>query len=273
MRKYFVCLIAVLLSISSANAQYVMKVTMKNGDVSEFNVSEIEDVTWQDKNAISDITGGEHNGHEYVDLGLSVMWATCNVGASTPEEYGSHYAWGETKPYGESDTSNSTNYNYAGTYTKTYYNWKTYKWCNGSSSNLTKYCTDSDLGALDNKTILEPSDDVAQVEWGGRWRMPTDKEWKELLEECTWAMCTTQDGKIGYKVTSKTNGNSIILLAAGYHNYDSLYNDGKVGYYWSSSLNTGSPSYAYYVSFNSSVDGKSDFCDRYHGQSVRPVCQ
>ena len=103
--------------------------------------------------------------HEYVDLGLSVKWATCNMGASSPEEYGDHYAWGETE-------------------TESTYDWNTYKWCKGSKNTLTKYCTDSDYGTVDNKTVLDPEDDVAQVKWGGNWRMPTDAEIEELRENC-----------------------------------------------------------------------------------------
>ena len=129
--------------------------------------------------------------HEYVDLGLSVKWATCNMGASSPEEYGDYYAWGETE-------------------TKSTYDWNTYKWCKGSENTLTKYCTDSDYGTVDNKTVLDPEDDVAHVKWGGNWRMPTDAEIEELRENCIWKW-TTQNGKNGYKVTSKKNGNSIFL--------------------------------------------------------------
>ena len=92
-------------------------------------------------------------GHEYVDLGLSVKWATCNVGASKPEEYGDYFAWGETQP-------------------KSNYDWNTYKWCNGSNDTQTKYNTKSNYGTVDNKTTLDLSDDAACANWGGNWRMP-----------------------------------------------------------------------------------------------------
>ena len=100
-----------------------------------------------------------YNGHEYVDLGLpsGLKWATCNVGASSPEVYGGYYAWGETEE-------------------KSSYSWSTYKWCNGSYDTMTKYCTSSSYGTVDNKTTLDPQDDVAHVKWGGRWRMPTLEE-------------------------------------------------------------------------------------------------
>ena len=197
------------------------------------------------------------NGHEYVDLGLSVKWATMNVGASMAEGYGDYFAWGETT-------------------TKDTYDWSTYKYCNGSSSTLTKYCNNSSYGNYgnngftDNKTQLELSDDAARANWGGSWRMPTDVEWTELREQCTWTW-TTQNGVYGRKVTSKTNENSIFLPAAGYRGGSSLYYAGSNGYCWSSSLNTGSPYEAWYVDFSYSGVGRySNY--RYYGRSVRPVC-
>ena len=191
------------------------------------------------------------NSHEYVDLGLSVKWATMNVGAKTPEEYGDYFAWGETT-------------------TKSTYNWSTYKYCNGSSSTLTKYNIKSSYGTVDNKTKLDLSDDAARVNWGGSWRMPTDAELTELREQCTWTW-TTQNGVNGYKVISKKNGKSIFFPAAGDRG-GSLYNDaGSYGFYWSSSLDTANPNYAYYLDFNSSYAGWYSY-DRYYGRPVRPVC-
>ena len=105
------------------------------------------------------------NGYEAVDLGLSVRWATCNVGANSPEEYGGYYAWGETEE-------------------KKDYNWDTYKWCKGSYNTFTKYCTNGSYGLIDNKIELDAEDDVAHVKLGGDWRMPTFDEIKELIEKC-----------------------------------------------------------------------------------------
>ena len=171
-------------------------------------------------------------GHEYVDLGLSVKWATCNVGASKPEEYGDYFAWGETKPKSE-----YSDWNYS-------------------------YYTDP--------TILPLSADAARANWGGSWRMPTREEQDELRQQCTWTW-TTQNGVNGYKVTG-TNGNSIFLPAAGCRYDSSLDDAGSLGYYWSSSLNTGNPGGAWYVYFVSdSVHRYSN--DRYCGFSVRPVFQ
>ena len=192
---------------------------------------------------------------EPVDLGLSVKWATMNVGASSPEDYGDYFAWGETTP-------------------KNTYYWSTYKYCNGSSSTLTKYCNESSYGNngfTDNKTQLELSDDAAHANWGGAWRMPTDAEWTELREQCTWTW-TTQKGVNGYRVTSKTNGNSIFLPVAGYRSGSSFKDRaGSTGYYWSSSLSTDYPNYAWYEHFYSGSVFR-DYFTRYYGLSVRPVC-
>ena len=189
---------------------------------------------------------------EAIDLGLSVKWATCNVGANKPEEYGDYYAWGETEP-------------------KTTYNWSTYKWCNGSNITLTKYNTSSYDGTVDNKTVLDPEDDAARANWGGAWRMPTDGEWAELVDECTWEWKNAYKGTTaGYLVTSKINSNSIFLPAAGFRRSDDLNFAGNSGYYWSSSLFTDYPYFAWDVLFYSDFVYRFDN-SRYYGRSVRPV--
>ncbi len=188
---------------------------------------------------------------EAVDLGLSVKWATCNLGAFVPEEYGCYFAWGETQPK------------------STIYDWSTYKWCNGSYNTQTKYCKQNSCGTVDNKTILETADDAASVNWGGAWRMPTNAEMTELEEQCTWVW-TIQNGVRGYKVTSKLNGNSIFLPAAGYRSISSLRNAG-CGYYWSSSLSTSYSDGACNVNFGDRGVSRYDN-RRSHGFSIRPVC-
>ena len=186
------------------------------------------------------------NGYACVDLGLSVKWATLNIGASSPEDNGSYFAWGEVEPKSE-------------------YNWSTYKWCNGSSSTITKYNTNSSY----DKITLELTDDAAAVNWGGSWRMPTDAEMTELLNKCTWTW-TTRNGVNGCKVISKTNGNSIFLPAAGFYSEKSLFNV-DAGYYWSSSLSVFN-FYADYLYFDSSGDEDMGNFYRYEGRPVRPVC-
>ena len=190
------------------------------------------------------------NGHEYVDLGLSVKWATMNVGATSPEDYGGYYAWGETEE-------------------KENYDWSTYKWCNGSNDTMTKYCTNSSYGTVDNKTLLDPEDDVAHVKWGGSWRMPTLDEQDELRNNCTWTW-TTQNGVNGYNVTGP-NGNSIFLPAAGSSYGTEKYDIELCGGYWSSSLYSDNSYSALSLNF---YNGRYDkgYVNRCHGRIVRPVC-
>ena len=200
-------------------------------------------------NEVSVTVSGSIDGHDYVDLGLSVKWATMNVGATAPEEYGNYYAWGEIT-------------------TKDSYTWENYTLANGSYDALTKYCTSSSYGTVDNKTTLEAADDVATQKWGGNWRMPTIDEWQELIDNCTWTW-TTKNGVNGYEVKA-TNGNSIFLPAAGYRGNDGLNDAGSFGYYWSSSLLTSSPGNARYVYFCSDYHYTYGD-DRCYGRSVRPV--
>ena len=188
---------------------------------------------------------------EYVDLGLSVKWATCNVGANSPEEYGDYFAWGEIHP-------------------KTNYYWGTYKWCDGTANSLTKYNDDSNSGTVDNKTRLQLSDDAAYMNWGGVWRMPTEDEYIELCNECTWTW-TTQNGVNGYKVTSRSNGNGIFLPAAGYFYGTSCSSVGSNGHYWISSIASSDSNNADVMSFTSRGVSKYVMSYRYYGHSVRPV--
>ena len=195
---------------------------------------------------------------EAVDLGLpsGLKWASCNVGANAPEEYGDYFAWGATAP----QESN-------------YYYWDTCPFCTGGEwdeAQFSKYNTSSNNGPIDNNTVLDPEDDAAAVNWGGSWRMPTIEEWQELLDECTWTW-TTQNGVSGRLVTG-SNGNSIFLPAAGYRFNTFLNSAGSIGDYWSSSLYTDIPYGAYHVYFKS---GNCDWRDYYRcrGQSVRPVSE
>lgn len=200
------------------------------------------------------LISGRNNGHGYVDLGLSVKWSTCNVGASMPEGYGNYFAWGETSP-------------------KNLYFRENYKYMKGSSYTITKYCTDSEDGMIDLKSALELSDDVARVIWGGSWRIPTDEELNELRNtlNCTWTW-TSKNGVKGYKVTSKINGNSIFLPAAGYRAQGTIASVGSSGHYWSSSLNTVNSYEAINMRFYEGVV-EWGINSRYYGFPVRAVCE
>ena len=181
---------------------------------------------------------------QYVDLGLpsGTKWATCNVGASSPEEYGDYFTWGEIKP-------------------KTAYSWSTYFDTIDGGSTFTKYTTAG-------KTMLDLEDDAARANWGGTWRMPTNEEWTELRNNCTWTW-KTLNGINGIEVKG-SNGNAIFLPAAGCRYSGVLGSAGYSGYYWSSSLDADYPNYAWLVVFFSDYMGRDYDC-RYFGRSVRPV--
>ena len=173
------------------------------------------------------------NGHKYVDLGLpsGILWATMNIGATAPEEYGNYYAWGETRGYNEEDKSNITNYGYtrslgSASYVKTCYNYSTYKYCNGTKGTINKYNY--------KNAVLEMCDDAAHVNWGGSWRMPTSEELEELVINCTITSMTL-NGVDGCKFESITNGNYIFMPMAGARANEELLWSDTEGVYWSSS--------------------------------------
>ncbi len=201
------------------------------------------------------------NGHQYVDLGLpsGTLWATCNVGALTPEQFGNYYAWAETSP-------------------KDIYNWETYEWCNGtvcnnSNNTLTKYCLEGGWGSMDGKSVIEPGDDVAQTNWGGDWRIPTEAEVLELINNCE-SKWETVNGVKGRTFTG-VNGKSIFLPAAGSKEKAEYYSGD--GQYWTSSLSTtgGHSSNAKHMEFTrSSIELFEEAlygAIRYYGLTVRPV--
>ena len=201
---------------------------------------------------------GTYKGHDYVDLSLpsGTMWATCNVGAESPDQYGDYFAWGETTP-------------------KATYNWSTYKYCKGDYNLLTKYCSKSDFGFngfTDDLVTLQPNDDAATANWGEGWHTPTYNQWVELLRKCTHSW-TTINGVKGCLFTAR-NGNSIFLPAG-----DSRYDEesrliGDEGSYWSSTLHKDAPDgvkgFQFIISFED--------CDLYntfgraYGRTVRAVC-
>lgn len=177
---------------------------------------------------------GSLNGYECVDLGLSVKWATMNVGAESPEQCGCFFAWGETK-------------------VKSTYTYETYYYKHNNRPNLSL------------------SNDAAHVHWGGRWRMPTEEDWKELQAYCTWEF-TQQNGIYGYKVASMANQNSIFLPVTGTP-YRNTYAGSYIypGRYWSSNFRDGGYIYLYFDEPNQICrTSTSSGC---MGMAVRPVCK
>jgi len=204
------------------------------------------------------------NGHKYVDLGLTVKWATCNVGAANPWDCGDYFAWGETEPY--YDTLSFSESAFTGTWKsgKTGYNWASYPYHDGSQEVGTQ--------PYDASTLrLYPTNDAARANWGGSWRMPTPAEMDELVNYCTWTW-TTQNGVNGYSVSRTGYPDSIFLPAAGYFDGTSRDGAGSDGNCWAA-MRYGSRAYhalnLLFCSIYQSVD-----CDsRYHGCTVRPVCE
>ena len=223
------------------------------------------------------------NGHKFVDLGLSVKWATCNIGAEKPEDYGDYFAWGETVPHYESGYAQDELQEHWKADMSDGYWWSTYKWSKDTDSTLTKYCNDSNLGndgVTDKMTELVSADDAAKALWGGKWRMPTKSEMEELFNQCTWTW-TKENGVYGYRVTSMIPGytdRSIFLPAAGGRGGKNIYGIDYDGRYWSSSLNTRESSMAWCIYFvNGDMEKEIDdvsvtSISRHNGQSIRPVC-
>ena len=202
--------------------------------------------------------------YEYVDLGLSVKWATCNIGASSETESGVYFQWGETSGVSES---------LVGKYSDENYSWVSYKHCEGNSTKLKKYNFNRSYGTVDNKTTLESVDDAATQIMGSDWRMPTYSEFQELLKNTDNARFDNFKGTgvNGWKFTSRTDENKYIFIpAAGSCNDGSVYGVGRDGGVWGPSLYASSPDFAWYLDFDSS-NCYTNYDYRYIGLSVRGV--
>jgi uncharacterized protein (TIGR02145 family) len=189
----------------------------------------------------------------YVDLGLSVYWASCNIGANAPEEYGDYYAWGETN-------------------TKEVCTWSTYQWKKENSSLLTKYCPLEEYGIVDGKTLLDIDDDVVKSLYGNDWQLPSKEEWIELENNCDWKW-TAINNTTGWLITSMIEGyedRSIFLPASGVLKDNKLINAGSFASYWSNQLNGERPRTAYALRIDS-LEHSTTVYDRCYGLSVRPV--
>ena len=184
--------------------------------------------------------------NDSVDLGLSsgILWATCNIGASSPSEIGEYFAWGEKE-------------------TKDAYGWETYELCHGSYNSIFKYTED------DRKSILEPQDDVANSELGGEWRIPTKEDMEELVEECEWKW-SNQNGRLGWKVIGPNN-NYIFLPASGAASSYIIAGVNELGRYWTATRDKSNYS-AYNLRFKDVTDTIVVVDDtRFYGRTIRPV--
>lgn len=254
MKKALTLLTLFVIALASA-AQTRFFYEWKDGVPTKRLISEIDSITFELQEEVIDSVTTETKIYNAVDLGLpsGTLWADRNVGADSPEAYGDHFSWGETSP-------------------NDFYEWKSYKWCEGSNSTITKYCTDSKYGTLDNKDTLDPEDDAATVNMGSEWRMPTYDEFDELIKTCTWEWSTHNDTK-GYKITGP-NGNSIFLPAAGYRyaRYQDLYDDGAQGFYWLASIHEKLSYQASSLIFHSGSHYLYAF-NRYSGRTIRGVAR
>ena len=189
--------------------------------------------------------------HEWVDLGLpsGTLWATCNIGATNPEDYGDHFAWGETEP-------------------KQVYDWLTYKWGYYFQGGMSKYVTDSEYGMIDYKTELELEDDAASANWGPSWCTPSIEQLSELNDECSWEW-TSMNGVNGYMATGP-NGNTLFLPAAGRWYFSYGY-DGMGALYWSRTLFPQSSTSSYMMTFSYWSTVELQYIERAGGVSVRAV--
>ena len=254
-----VCLVLLCCGAAlTANAQGI-KVVKKNGTVVYYKASEVESVGvyGYGEEPEPTISGKDANGRAWVDLGLpsGTKWATCNVGANEPEDYGDYFAWGETEKKDD--------------YSKSKY--KFYSPNSYGTLKLTKYCTVSSYGTVDDKTELEPEDDAATVNWGNGWQMPSAEQMAELYDDrYTTTSWTNQKGINGWLIVSKKNDNRIFLPAAGYKDGMTPKYESEWGHYWSRTLNTNGCNEGSYLDFYSAQLYLS-YTFRYEGLSVRPV--
>ena len=226
--------------INSDNS-FTVKITQLNPATTYYYkfraYTNVDDIEFEVKSFTTTMGEGTLNGHNWVDLGLpsGLKWATCNVGATTPEDYGNYYAWGETATKSEYTAENSVTY----------------------GQEISDFSGNAQY-------------DAARANWGSTWRMPTKAEMEELRDNCTWTW-TSQSGVNGDKVTGP-NGNSIFLPAAGYCYGSSHYHVGEDGYYWSSTPYKSNARSAYDLGFYSGYHSVSWY-GRYNGLTVRPVSE
>lgn len=269
--------------VTMSDANMIVNAFLSGENLEGADLNGDGDVTMSDANQAvniflrgADTEEGMENGHEYVDLGLSVKWAKCNVGAQHPQDYGDYFAWGETEPKED--------------YSSAAYKWK-------ENGLLTKYCVNSYSGTVDNRTTLELDDDAATANWQGAWRMPTLTELEELCDSCLWVWTSSYNdtdvkGYIVFKAKDKADrgkkvymnmawdtptsatyslsDNHIFLPAAGW--YEGMRNEatGSNGCYLTATLSQNND--VCYLKFGSGYVYDDSYCNRYYGRTVRPVC-
>ena len=241
--------VAFLLSIASAGAQ-VLQIERTDGQILEMNIDDIKEMRFKEEQVYE---GNVPENLQIVDLGLSVNWASLNIGAEAPEEIGYYIAWGETED-------------------KDWYSWSYYKHVNSQSS-LEKY------NKSDGIEILQAEDDAATVIWGSEWRMPTQAEFQELIDNCTIDYGAEENGVSGVRLTSNVpgyEGKSIFLPAAGWiqDNMNNV-NNGTLSTYWTASVVTFFPQFACAAEFWLSGDYAGTVqvsgTYRYLGRPIRAV--
>lgn len=223
----------------------------QNGSYQVYHVNKVDSVQF-----VSDASQYTPAG-EFVDLALpsGTLWANLNVGASSPEDFGGYFAWGETV-------------------SKENFSWESYQLANGSETSLNSYCTDISYGSVDDKIVLHSANDAATAIWGDDWEMPSMAQFEELLNgEYTTVQKTFQNDVYGMLIKSKANGKSIFLPAAGMRIDTDLYNDGTRAYYWSRQLytDTNNPTFANNFNFDTRFTSLNDKQSRCYGLSIRPV--
>ena len=243
-RLFFLALLLLAAGVQTVQAQSMI-VKTSDGRLVPFGIEEVDSVFFTDANYVG--------GHEYIDLGLpsGTLWASCNVGADTPEAYGELFAWGETTPPPVKDA----------------YDWDTYSLCEGTRATITRY------NDKDYMMWLKPADDAATSNWGSMWQMPSKEQFEELINsDYSLLEFITQNGVVGLKVTSKINGNAIFLPAAGQYAYNGYENASKKGCYWSRTRYAGEAWFAHLLLFQPDYNNlRSTYGYRFCGNSVRAV--
>ena len=269
MKKIFVTVSCMAVFCEASYSVSYIKIEREKGEAVNYEVDDISQIYFEDPDTVKVVwpkvaVDGEFDGYSFVDLGLpsGTLWATYNVGATEPKEFGNYYAWGETEP-------------------KDFYWWETYKWCDYEEEERytqLKYVISDKNGVVDSLMTRLPEDDAATVNWGDSWRMPTSEELYEFQNSCVWKW-ESRDGVGGKIGKSKYNGKRIFLPSAGYKEYSYIERGDGEARYWSSTRNDSD--YGFTAKAFNFYDGRlviyEDCCmhpsthDVYIGNSVRAV--